>query len=330
MIKTGVFSGREVYEYTLTNTIGMKITVLNYGGTITGIYVPLSGGGTKNIVLKYDDYDEYEINPYYFGCIIGRTAGRISGGSFTAGAETYSVLQNEGVNHLHGGIKGFAHTFFEVEQKENSLILTCVSPDGEDGYPGNVKLEVTYTLTAENELLINYKAVTDKITPLNLTNHTYFLLEDESVENHRLFLNSSAFYSLDEASLPKRLIDVVKGNLFDFKKGRYLQEVFTSNDPHTEAAGGGLDHPFLLDSGNPAGEIVHPESGRKVIIETDQPAAVIYTGNFIADSVSVNGKPGKGYGGICFETQEVPDRVESILVSPEKIYRQRTVFRFSF
>ncbi|WP_147803107.1 aldose epimerase family protein [Alkalicoccus halolimnae] len=327
MEKKAVFQGKDVIEYTIENKNGMKLKALNYGGAITGLYPPTKEEMT-NLILSYDDYGLYEMNPYYLGAIIGRTSGRTAEGLANVEGEVFELAKNDGNNHLHGGEKGFARSFFDVEAKQQDLIFRYSSPDGEDGYPGTVDLKVTYTLSDDNQLIIDYQAETDQTTPLNLTNHSYFILNGDTILDHELLLNSEFFYELKEGSLPDKMTNVNDNSHFDFQNAKLLGEVLTKNDPQLNIAGGGIDHPFLLKSGTPAAVLSHPESGRMLNVFTNDSAVVVYTGNQIKEDIKMNGRAGIKHGAVCLETQSIPDHVEDILLRPEDTYKKRTVIQY--
>ncbi len=231
-------------EYTLTNDRGMSVSVLNYGGIITKIIVPDRKGNHENVVLGYRDYKDYNQNPNYFGALIGRVAGRIQGASFELDNKTYNLAANNGENHLHGGPEGFHQVIWEAApfQKEDAvgLSLTHKSMDGEGGYPGNVDITVTYTLTNENQLVLDYFASSDQTTPITLTNHSYFNLSGRlknTVHEHRVAIDSSKFVELDEELIPTGKLIPVEGTPFDFRDGRLLGDGFNDDTEQNKIAG---------------------------------------------------------------------------------------------
>lgn len=326
----------DIREYTLTNSNGMMVSILNYGGTITRILVPDSDGKMEDVTLGFDtpgDYRQKE-NPF-FGCITGRYANRIARGRFQLDGHSYQLPVNNGENTLHGGIEAFNTKIWTIQQTGDSLVLNYESIDGEEGFPGNLSSEVVYTLTSDNEIKIEYSATTDKPTVINLTNHAYFNLfpEEATVEGHELYINAGKFVAVDKAYIPTGELRGVKNSIMDFTVpkniGLYL--------PHIE---GGFDHTWVLIKKTPrvpelAASLFHPLSRRLMEVYTTQPGIQFYTGNFLDGSLT--GKKGKKYprhGGLCLETQHFPDSPNQPLfpdtvLRPGETFRETTIYKFS-
>ncbi len=293
--------------------------------------MPDRQGNKENVVLSLNTLKEYEENPHYIGAVIGRTAGRIKSGMLQIEGRDYTLTANEDFNHLHGGNTGFSHVIWnsrivEAADEQAAVEFTYRSPDGEEGYPGNLEMKVTYTLTHNNELIISYQAVCDKDTMVNPTNHSYFNLSGDGkrpIRNHKLQLDSSFYLEIDEHALPTGEISRVEGTAFDMRGGKVIDEVDTSIEFQSEMQHHkGFDHPFVLDKSQ-ADEIIlsHQESGRRLIIQTTEPAVIVYTGNKI------------GYSGICLETQSYPDSIRhshfpSSLLKRGEVYHSKTRYLF--
>ncbi len=336
--KAAPYDGREVFIFTLKNSAGSVVTVTNYGATVMEILVPDRHGRFEDVNLGFDTVEEYinnKDNPF-FGCTVGRYANRIAGGRFTLNGTKYELACNENpYSHLHGGITGFNKKVWDAEIKGDKLLMTYVSADGEEGYPGELTVTVTFSWSDDNGLVIDYSAVTDKDTIINLTNHSYFNLGGAAADVHgyELTLNSSYITPVDEHLIPTGEIMPVKGTPFDFTSARSVGESIGSDHPQM-VLGGGYDHNFII-----AGEgmrlcasVYDPQSGRVLEVFSDQPAAQIYTSNMMGD---IKGK--KDYHrrwGICVETQNYPDAINHenfpscVLKAGEK-YRTSTKFRFS-
>ncbi|WP_413374975.1 aldose epimerase family protein [Alkalihalobacillus sp. 1P02AB] len=337
-------SQKDVYkwtEYTFTNDNGMSVSVLNFGGIITKLNVPNRDGLHENIVVGYKNYEDFEKDPNYFGAIIGRVAGRIQGSSFQINDKTYSLEANNGANHLHGGSEGFHQVIWNVEPFQTSdtigLTLSHKSLDGEGGYPGNVDLLITYTLSNDNQLTLDYQAESDQTTPLTLTNHAYFNLNGnlkETVDNHQITLDSSHFVELDSHLIPTGNILPVEDTTFDFRASRPLVDGFNDTFEQNKIAGSGYDHYFVFDHNmeNQA-SIYEPTSGRVMTIKTNQPGMVMYTGNSMGQENELAEGPSQKHLGVCFETQGSPASLHhnilpSIMLTAKHPYKKQTVFTF--
>jgi len=333
--------GAPVDEYTLTNAGGVFLKVITYGAIITELRVPDRDGKLGDIVLGFDHLEPYLTKSPYFGAVIGRVGNRIAGGKFVLGGKTYTLAVNNGPNSLHGGIKGFDKVVWQAEPEIRSdgvaVVFHYTSMNGEEGYPGTLKVTMTYTLTNENELRFDYQATTDKDTPVNLTNHSYWNLAGRgSILGQMLTLNAANFTPADDTLIPTGKIEPVAGTPMDFTKpkaiGRDLGQL--TGLPQ------GYDCNFVLDSGGgnglmPAARVYDPATGRVMDVLTDQPGVQFYTGNFLDGTLI--GKYGVVYeqhDAICLETQHFPDSVNhpnfpSTILHPGEIYKTTTVYRFS-
>ncbi|MGO9271729.1 MAG: aldose epimerase family protein [Terriglobia bacterium] len=336
--------GQTIDLYTLTNKNGVQVGIINYGGRVVSIRVPDRQGQMADVVLGFDNGDGYlGANPY-FGAIVGRYANRIAKGRFTLDGVEYKLAQNDGPNSLHGGVKGFDKVVWkavELAKQNSALELTYVSKDGEEGYPGNLSVKVTYTLSDDNELWIDYRATTDKDTVLNLSNHSYFNLAGEGngdILQHQLMIAASRFTPVDATLIPTGELRNVEGTPFDFRQPTAIGARIDNDDEQLKL-GRGYDHNFVLDRKGTgltlAARVVEPKSGRVLEVKTDQPGIQFYTGNFLDGTV--HGKGGKVYGhrfAFCLETQHFPDSPNhpgfpSTELKPGENYHRITVFRFS-
>lgn len=337
--------GTEVDLYTLTNARGMVAKVATYGGIVTELHVPDRNGKLGDVVLGFDNLEAYLKGHPYFGCITGRVANRIANGKFTLDGKEYTLAVNNGPNHLHGGIKGFDKAVWAARILPNSetrpgIELTYTSRDGEEGYPGNLKVTVRYILTPNNALRIEYEATTDKPTIVNLTNHSYFNLAGKGdVLEHELRLFASRYTPTDSNLIPTGELKPVAGTPMDFttpaKIGARIAK--TGGDPT------GYDHNYVIDQQAGSGanrparaaEVYEPTTGRVLSMRTTEPGVQLYTGNFLDGSLT--GKGGVVYGkhaGFCLEAQKFPNAVNtpgfpSVVLRPGESYRQITVYAFS-
>ena len=335
----GTVDGKAVYLFTLTNAKGIIVKITNYGAIITQIWMPDRNGTTGDIVLGYDRLSNYiTINPY-FGCIAGRYANRIAKGKFTLDGKTYTLAVNNGENHLHGGIKGFDKVVWNAyefsDTTRSGVILTYLSKDGEEGYPGNLKVTVRYTLDTLNELTTLIEAETDKPTPVNLCNHTYFNLSgaNTSILNHILEIFADRYTEVDDGLIPTGILPFVKNTPMDFLQPHAIGERITS-------VKGGYDHNYVLNRDTTglifAARLFDPFSGREVEIYTTQPGIQFYSGNFLDDTIT--GKNGIRYNqhyGLCLETQHFPDspnqqNFPNTILRPGEKYREETRYRFIY
>ena len=316
--------GEEAFLYTLTNANGASASVTNYGGILVSLIVPDKAGRLGDVILGYDSIEAYadpaDPNPGYFGAVIGRYANRIHEGRFTFHGQEIRLAANSNGQHLHGGDVGFDKKLFAAEPVEgageDSLVLTYTSPDGEENYPGELRVRVTYTFTDGNELKINYHAVSDRDTICNLTNHTYFDLEGEEngdITQHTVMIDADRFTVVDKDSIPTGELRDVTGTPFDLRAGKLLAEGFAVESGDEQMTfGQGYDHNFVLNGQGMrrAAVVAAPLSGRVMTVCTDKPGIQLYTGNMIA--CSHPGKSGRFYqkrDALCLETQFFPDSV---------------------
>ena len=321
----------EIKVYTLENEF-LKVEFLNLGAIIKKIELKDKNGDIKNVVLGYEDVEKYRKNPAYLGAIIGRTAGRIKNGDLRLADEIYKLVINNSENTLHGGKNSISHRFWNVESIENRLCFSIKSPHLDNGYPANVKIKVSYILN-NNELLIKYFATADNLTYLNLTNHSYFNLSgnsDNTIYENILKIDSDYLIGIDKDSIPCKTVNL-DNNIFDFRKSKILEEFFKADDEQKNLANNGIDHPYIFNDKIGKLEIENLESGIKMSVETDNPAVVIYTANYLQDVGF------KKHSAICFETQEVPNlyRDKNINIYPTSIdkntnYERYTKFIFTF
>ncbi len=336
--------GTEVSLYTLTNASGTTMTVTNYGGIIVSLKTEDRVGNFEDVVLGFDSLSTYERSNPFFGCIVGRYGNRIAKGKFKLDDQTYNLAVNNGPNHLHGGIKGFDKVVWAGDNYTTPdgavLKLNYTSKDLEEGYPGNLKTEVIYTLTNDNELKIDYKATTDKKTIVNLTNHTYFNLSGNTktdILGHVMTIAASKFLPVDNTLIPTGELKDVKGTPFDFTKPYVIGERINDNHPQIKN-GGGYDHCWVFDktAGLSASATVYEStSGRFMELYTTEPGVQFYSGNFLDGSLT--GKYNTVYNkraGLCLETQHFPDSPNrpsfpSTVLNPGETYTTQTIYKFS-
>lgn len=327
-----------VYSYTLANNQGMSVTVSNFGCIIMDIQTPDLEGKLESVVLGFNHLEDYINWSPYFGAVVGRVAGRIKDAQFELDGNVYPLVKNEGFNHLHGGPNGFHQKVWTAYVFEEKLAVgvrfSIISSDGEEGYPGNLHVQVEYRLTEENEFVISYQATSDKKTIINLTNHSYFNLSGNlknDIMNHKLYLNSDRFLELDKGLLPTGNILNVYETAFDFQNGRYLMEGLTSKHPQNVIVGNGYDHPFMFKEKEERKAILYcEENGRYLQIETDQPGVILYTSNQLEGDYLIRGVKPRKYLGVCLETQRLHQHdFPSIILGENEEYRARTKYKFS-
>lgn len=336
--------GKPVERYTLSNLSGMRVQIITYGGIITSLEVPDALGRPKDVVLGYDTLLQYEKSNPYFGALIGRYGNRIAEGKFSLNNKEYTLVQNDGKNHLHGGNKGFDKVLWTAEtellEEGARLKLYYLSTDGEEGYPGNLTVEVTYTLIQDNSLAVTYKATTDHSTVLNLTQHSYFNLgEEEDILNHELLINADAYLPVDETLIPTGEIEAVGGTAFDFKTFKAIGKDIENKEIQL-LRGLGYDHCWVLnDQGTglrTAALVKHAVSGIQMEVLTDEPGIQFYSGNFL-DGTLPKKNSSSFYGhrsGLCLETQHYPNSPNepsfpSVVLNPGEAYSSKTIFKFS-
>ncbi len=324
--------GGKAQLYVLENNSGMSVHITNFGGTVTRVFVPDKKGETADIVLGHKDFEAYLENPGYLGATVGRNSNRIAGGKFSIGAQAFELPTNSAGCNLHGGKSGLSGRLFSGEVRTvaglPALLLSCSIGDMEDGFPGNINVNVAFALTDDNALMIDYRAVSDKDTVINLTNHSYFNLSGHSggdVLGHTLELDADFYMPATDALLPTGEILSVAGTPFDFRVAKTLGEAIREGHPQIRLAGG-FDHNFVLGGGcdyRKVATVTEPASGRVMTMFTDLPGVQLYTSNNLAGEVE--GKDGVIYGkhkAICLETQLFPNAVNMPwLASP--IYRAR-------
>ncbi len=338
--------GEAVEVYTLTNANGIEVRAITYGGIIISLRVPDKDGQFGDIVLGYDTLEGYLTNNSpYLGALIGRYGNRIGKGTFTLNEQTYPLAVNNGPNHLHGGLKGFDKVVWQAESFEDEqgigVVFTYTSPDGEEGYPGTLSVRVTYTLTDQDALIVAYHATTDKATPVNLTQHTYFNLAcpgTSDILGHQLTLHADRFTPVDETMIPTGELRNVAGTPFDFRQPTAIGARIDQQEEQLTRAGG-YDHNFVLNPGTDslalAARVYEPTTGRVLEVSTTEPGVQFYTGNFLDGSIT--GKGGHVYEhryGFCLETQHFPDspnqpNFPTTILQPGSAYRSRTVFTFA-
>jgi len=337
--------GAAVELFTMKNAGGMEVRAISYGGTIISLKTPDRTGALGDIVLGFDNLQAYLDGTPYFGAIIGRYGNRIGGARFELDGVTYPLAANDGPNHLHGGVKGFDKVVWEGEPFGNEsgvgVVFRYASPDGEEGYPGALQVQVTYTLTDANELVVDYLATTDKATPVNLTQHSYFNLAGQGsgdILGHELTLAAASFTPVDATLIPTGEIVPVAGTPFDFRTPHAIGERIDADDQQIQF-GGGYDHNWVLsgpqqDGMTLAARVFEPTTGRTMEILTTEPGIQFYSGNFLDGSLT--GKGGAVYNyrnGFCLETQHYPNspnepEFPSTVLRPGEEYRTTTVFRF--
>ena len=338
--------GEAVEVYTLTNANGVEVRAITYGGIIISLRVPDKDGQLDDVVLGYDTLDGYLANNSpYLGALIGRFGNRIGKGTFTLDEQTYSLAVNNGPNHLHGGLKGFDKVVWQAESFDDEagvgVVFTYTSADGEEGYPGTLSVRVTYTLTGQDALIVAYHATTDKATPVNLTQHTYFNLAGPGTNDilgHELTLHADRFTPVDSTMIPTGELRSVAGTPFDFSQPTAIGARIDQQEEQLIWAGG-YDHNFVLNPGTDslalAARVYEPTTGRVLEIHTTEPGVQFYTGNFLDGSIT--GKAGHVYEhryGFCLETQHYPDspnqpNFPTTILRPGSAYRSRTVFSFA-
>lgn len=339
----GTHQDQEIKQFTLTNSQGMELTIINYGATITAINTSDSDGGLKNLVCGFNTLEGYFQEAYiqnapYFGCTVGRYASRIKDGRFSIDGQDYSLAVNNGSNHLHGGLVGFDKKIWDAEVIESDgvakLQMSLQSAHMEEGYPGNLSIKVLFSLNEENEISMEYEGNTDQSTPLSITNHTYFNLSgfEHSIEQHKAIVNSSKILAPDETNVPVGVVEDVTGTIVDLQDGRLLRDCF--KDMET-----GFEHYYLfnksVDSLEKVAEFTDTKSKRKLEIMTTEPGALFYTGYFTSDELRrENGDQFGRYRGFCFETSRYPNgpnlsESPNSITHPNETYKSQTIFRIS-
>ena len=337
--------GNPVSVYTLTNVHGLEVRIMNFGAIVLSLRTPDRNGKLDDIVLGFDSLEPYFTNDPHFGSIIGRYANRIANGKFTLDGVTYSLPKNNGPNTLHGGLKGFDKALWQAEPSQDrdavSLVLGYTSKDGEEGFPGNLKTKVTYTLSDSDELTIDYQATTDKATPVNLTSHGYFNLAGQGTTDvlaHELLINADRFTPVDKNLIPTGELRSVQGTPLDFTKSTAIGARIDS-DYEQMVLANGYDHNFVINrkaSGMTLAARVHETTtGRILEIYTTEPGVQFYSANFLDGSIT--GKQGRVYkrrSAFALETEHFPDSPNhpsfpSTVLRPGQTYHSRTTYKFS-
>ncbi len=335
--------GMSIERYTLTNGNGLEASIMTYGGTLLTLGVPDRQGQLGDVVLGFDTLQPYLIDHPFFGSLVGRFANRIAHGRFELNGRSYTLARNNGQNHLHGGPGGFHHVVWSAAERTStdgpSVELTYLSPDGEEGYPGNLSVTVAYTLSNQDELRIDYTATTDQDTIINLTNHAYFNLAGHgTILDHELELVAAHFLPVDSTSIPLGEIRAVQNTPMDFTTTKAIGLAIGADDEQTRN-GQGYDHTWVLDQGGGslglAARLSEPTTGRVMETYTTQPGIQFYSGNLLDGSLT--GKGGQRYekyAGLCLETQHFPDspnqpHFPSAVLRPGQTFKQTTVYRFS-
>ena len=337
----------KIKRYTIKNSSGMTVKITNYGAIITSIIVPDRSGKMGDVALGYDRVEDYmnAVDKPYFGAIVGRYGNRIAKGRFSIGDKTYTLAVNNGENHLHGGVIGFDKVVWDANlvggDGYEGVEMSYTAKDGEEGYPGNLRVKVTYKLTSDNQIVVDYHATTDVATPVNLTQHTYFNLKGEGngdILGHELMLNAKKFTPVDEGLIPTGELREVAGTPFDFTSSKPIGRDIGQENQQLKF-GGGYDHNWVLDKADDgmtlAGRVHEPTSGRTLEIRTTEPGIQFYCGNFLDGRLK--GKSGNAYvhrGGFCLETQHYPDspnqqNFPSTILKPGDEYKSTTAFQFS-
>ncbi|MDA1275439.1 MAG: galactose mutarotase [Verrucomicrobia bacterium] len=335
-------NGQSVDLFTLTNPNGLIAKIATYGAILTELHIPDRQGNVADVVLGFDNLDSYLKGHPHFGCTTGRVANRIAKGKFSLNGKEFSLAINNGPNHLHGGLQGIDKRVWNATTVDSvsgeAVQLRYFSPDGEEGYPGNLNLQVTYILTAKNELQIDYYATCDQPTPINLTNHSYFNLAgaaEGTILDHELLLNAAFFTPVDETSIPTGEILTVAGYIMDFTQSKQIGSDFGK----IQGSPGGYDHNFVVNKSFPgelalAARVRDPKSGRTMEVFTTEPGVQLYTANYLDGSLT--GKEGRTYSknsAFCLECQHFPDSVNqphfpTVILNPGREYRQTTIHRF--
>ncbi|MBD1395677.1 galactose mutarotase [Pontibacter sp. JH31] len=329
--------GQELHLYTLSNASGMTVKITNYGAIVTSIQTPDRAGNMGEIALGFDSVDGYVPNDPHFGGIVGRYANRIAKGKFTLDGRTYTLATNNAPNHLHGGITGFDRVVWQAEEvpAENAIRLTYLSRDGEEGYPGNLKAVVTYTLTDDNGLKIDYEATTDKATPVNLTNHSYFNLsagKEKDILNHVVMINADRFTATDETLIPTGELKSVEGTPYDFTSPTRV------GDRIENLQGYGYDLNYVVRNEGKnlihAATVADPGTGRVMEVYTTQPGIQFYTAYHLNGTLTGHSNTTYNrYAGLCLEAQHFPDSPNqesfpSSIIRPGEKYSETTVYKF--
>lgn len=331
-------NGKPVSAIILENENSIRAVLSPYGATLVSLDLPDKQGNLENVILGYDNVKGYVEDACFFGCTVGRYANRIARGEFELNGKHYSLACNDGQNHLHGGKIGLNKILWQQETQENpdksNVVFSYLSPDGEEGYPGNLDIKVVYTLNEDNELVIDYTATTDQPTPVNLTNHAYWNLRGAgrgSILDHVLLLHCNAYLPVDSGAIPTGIIQPVAGSPFDFTSPKRIGD-------DIEQTENGYDHCYVINESQetpaPAAMVHDPSSGRTMEITTTKPGIQLYTGNFLDGVKGADGAVFNRQEALCLETQFYPDSINqpafpSPVLNPGETYNHKTVHRFS-
>ncbi|MCK9269383.1 MAG: aldose epimerase family protein [Bacteroidales bacterium] len=334
----GEVDGQQVFAYTITNQNKLTVKLITYGGIITHLWVPDAKGELADVVAGYDSLQQYAAGTHYFGALVGRFANRIARGTFTLQGKMYQLARNNDANHLHGGNEGFDKKVWQAEDfifaDSAGVVLTLTSPDGDEGYPGNLQLKITYTLTNCNELKIDYSATTDAPTILNLTHHSYFNLDGHNsgaILDHKLQINGEAYLPVSQTLIPTGEIKPVEGSPMDFRQPHVIGERIAE-------VAGGYDHTWVLKNKHDstlqlAARLWAPTSGRLLEVYTDQPGIQFYAGNMLENEKGKQGALYNQHDALCLETQHFPDSPNhpdfpSVVLRPGEKFVSQTVYKF--
>ena len=335
-------NGQKVYIYELKNSKNMSVQITNFGAVIMSIIVPDKNGNMADVVLGHDQLEKYLNNGDYLGAIVGRHANRIEDASFELNGVLYQLLKNDGKNNLHGGKIGLHNMLWEAQITdscdESSLSLKVTMPDGLENFPGNLDVTVKYTLTEDNQLVIDYYAVSDKDTVVNLTNHAYFNLAGHNSGDtlgHKVMINADKFTVNNNECIPTGEIRDVKGTVMDFTQMSFFEPGLKSGDEQIKC-GNGYDHNWVLNSKGDinvlAAELYHPQSGRAMEVYTTKPGIQFYSGNYL-NLIGKNNTPYKKWQGVCLETQYFPNAMKhkhfpSPILKANETYHHVTIYKF--
>lgn len=332
-------NGEEVTLYALTNKNGMKAEFIDYGANIVSLCVPDRNGKLDDVVLGFDNVAGYEVNGCFFGALIGRHGNRIGGAKFELNGVTYELEKNDGENNLHGGTPGYHHVMYKAETSDACVTFSRTSPDMEQGYPGNLDIRVSYTLTDDNELKITYEAKSDKDTLCNMTNHSYFNLKGHDggeITDHEVWIKANGFTETTDDLIPNGTIVDVTGTPMDFRTKKAIgDDIEADYKPLTIA--GGYDHNYVLDKKagvvEKVAELSEKMSGRTMEVYTDLPGMQLYTGNFIEREAGKQGVTYTKRNGVCFETQFFPNSIhvpsfEPCVLKAGETFTSTTIYRF--
>lgn len=348
MIHTKIFgkidNNTVIDQYTLSNSNGSIIKIINYGATVTNIYTANKEGIIEDVVLGYDNLEDYLTDEYFFGAIVGRYANRIAKGKFSLNGKSYNLLCNSGENHLHGGGIGFSKSIWKVNsthdsENSDSIELVLTSKDGDEGYPGDITLTVTYTLTKDNKFIIEYKAITQKKTIINPTNHCYFNLSgnfNNTILNHTLQIHAKKYLPINNCQIPLGILETVSNSPFDFNLPKII-----GDNLHQENAqiinGNGYDHNWIINNFNSKvrliAEVREEISNRVLRVYSDQPGVQFYTGNYLNAIIGKDKVVYNKHSAFCLETQHFPDspnnpQFPSTILEPDEKYSQTTIYEF--